>query len=80
MANEHTQVLDDLVQAVSGHKPPSRRGWRDAAALVLAVIALRQAGTASDVGLTVVIVGPMTVTPTEIEPPVPPSPFLTWIA
>jgi hypothetical protein len=38
MANEHTQVLDDLVQAVSGHKPPSRRGWRDAAALVLAVV------------------------------------------
>jgi hypothetical protein len=38
MANDHTQVLDDLVQAVSGHKPPSRRGWRDAAALVLAVV------------------------------------------
>jgi hypothetical protein len=38
MANEHTQILDDLVQAVSGHKPPSRRGWRDAAALALAVI------------------------------------------
>jgi hypothetical protein len=37
MTSEHTQVLDDLVQAVSGHKPPSRRGWRDAAALVLAV-------------------------------------------
>jgi Beta-galactosidase len=38
MANDHTQVLDDLVQAVSGYKPPSRRGWRDAAALALAVI------------------------------------------
>jgi hypothetical protein len=38
MANEHTQVLDDLVQAVSGYKPPSRRGWRDAAALALAAI------------------------------------------
>jgi hypothetical protein len=38
MAEDHTQALDDHVQAISDRKKPVRRGWRDAAALLLAVI------------------------------------------